>query len=144
MFTQFMNLGMAVVTGGDTVWRARGLDLIVFEQPVSETRVFITGLQEAAAAAAAIIIRPVRKHLNQIFFADHRLDNKAQVIGDGITKRFAHDLARVLNRELNLQIFVPFRIDLKLPFPDPFGIIFVDVLYFEIMRQVEFLQSCQD
>jgi hypothetical protein len=43
-----------------------------------------------------------------------------------------------------LQILVPVGVNLEPPFPDPFGVIFVDVLDDKVMLDVEFFQSCQD
>ena len=53
-------------------------------------------------------------------------------------------LTRILNRKFDLQILVPIRIDLELALPDPLGVVFVNVLDFKLMWNVEFFQSCQD
>ncbi len=40
MFAEFMNLRMAVMAGGNTIVRTSGLDLLIFDLPVSQTFVF--------------------------------------------------------------------------------------------------------
>jgi hypothetical protein len=45
---------------------------------------------------------------------------------------------------LYFQIPVPVGIDIQFALPDPFGVIFIDVLDFEIMLDVEFFQSGPD
>jgi hypothetical protein len=101
-------------------------------------------LEETAAAAAAIIVGPVGDHIDKVFFADDRFDHVSQVFGNGIAKGLAHDLTGVLDGKFNFQILVPVGIDLELSFPDPFGIVFIDVFDFEGMIDVKFFQSCQD
>ena len=56
VLAQLMNLGMAVVAPGDTVIRAGGLDLLVFEPAILQALILESGLQESAAAAAAVVI----------------------------------------------------------------------------------------
>jgi hypothetical protein len=67
----------------------------------------ITGLQISAAAAATVVVGLVGIHFNKIFFSHNRLYNIAKIIRHRISKAFAHDLTRVLNRKLDLQILVP-------------------------------------
>jgi hypothetical protein len=105
---------------------------------------FKARLEEAAPAAAAIIVGPVWVHINKIFFANNRSDHEPQVFGNGVPERFAHDLTGVLNREFNFQVLVPVGVDFQPAFPDPLRIIFIDVLDDEVMLDVEFFQSCQD
>ena len=44
MFAEFVNLRMAVVTAGDAVIGARGLDLLIFDPAELKALLFITGL----------------------------------------------------------------------------------------------------
>ena len=67
-----------------------------------------------------------------------------QVIGDRIPEAFSNDLTWVLNRKFNFQILIPVGIDFQLALPDPLRVIFIDVLDFKFMSNVEFFQSCQD
>jgi hypothetical protein len=59
MFAQLVNLGVAVVASGDAVSRARGLDLLVLESSVFQALVLVTGLEKAAAPAAAVVVGAV-------------------------------------------------------------------------------------
>ena len=83
-------------------------------------------------------------HFNKIFFAHDRFDHESQIFGNGIPKRLTHDLARVLYSKFYFQLFIPVGIDFESSFPDPFGIIFVDVFDDKVVLDVEFFQSCQD
>jgi len=139
-----MNLGMAIMAAGDTIVRAGFLYLFVLQPAELETLFFHAGLEETAAAAAAIIVGPVGDHVDKIFFADHRFDHVSQVFGNGIAKRLAHDLTGVLDGEFNLEVLVPVGIDLEPSFPDPFSIVFIYVFNDKVVLDVEFFQSCQD
>jgi hypothetical protein len=144
MFAQFMDLSMAVVTSCNAVIRARGFDLFILDFAVSQSFILEPGLQESAAAAAAVVVGAVRLHVDEILFTHHGFDHKPQVFGNGIPKAFADDLAGVLNRKFNFQILVPVGIDLELAFPDPFGIVFINIFDFKLVFQVEFFQSGPD
>ena len=144
VLAQFVNLGMTVVTSGNAVVRSRCFDLLIFELSVYQTLFLESGLQESTATAAAVVIRFVRLHIDEIFFTYHGFDHKTQIVCNGIAKGLSNDLAGVLNRKLDLQILVPVGIDLQFSFTDPFGIIFIDVLDFKIMFDVEFFQSGPD
>jgi hypothetical protein len=144
MFTELMNLGMAVMAAGDTIVRAGRLYLFVLQPAEFQTLLFHAGLEETATAAAAIIVGPVGDHINKIFFADDRFDHIAQIFGNGIAKRLAHDLTGVLDGKFNFEVFVPVGVDLEPAFPDPFGIVFIDVFDDKVVFDVEFFQSCQD
>ena len=144
MFAQLMNLGVAVVASRDAVVCPGRLDLVVLELPVSQALILEAGLQKTAPATAAIVVRFVGNHVDEIFFAHDRLDHEAQVIGNGVAVALAYDLARVLDRELDLQVLVPVRAGLEFALPDPPGVVFVDVLDDEVVRDVELFQSCQD
>ena len=144
MLTEFMNLGMAVMAAGDTVIRAGFLDLLVLEPAEFQTLFFHAGLEEAAAAAAAIIIGPVGSHIDKVFFPDDRFDHESQIFGNRFPITLAHDLTGVLHGKFNFQVLVPIGIYLELSLADPFGIVFIDILDDKVMLDVEFFQSCQD
>ncbi len=144
MLAELMNLGMAIVAAGNTVIRAGRLYLLIFEPAEFQTLFFHTGLQKTAAAAATIIVGSVGHHINKIFFPDDRFDHVSQVFGNGVSKSLAHDLTRVLHGKFYFQVLVPVGIDLEPSFPDPFGIVFINILDNKIVLDVEFFQSCQD
>ena len=144
MLTELMNLGMAIMAAGNTVIRAGRLYLFILQTAELETLFFHAGLEETAAAAAAIVVGPVGDHIDKVFFADDRFDHVSQVFGNGIAKGLAHDLTGVLDGKFNFEVLVPVGVDLELSFPDPLGIVFIDVLDDKVMLDVEFFQSCQD
>ena len=144
MLAEFVNLGMAVVAAGNAVLGAGGLNLIVFESAEFKALFLEAGLQKTAAAPAAVVVGAVGLHVDKIFFAHHRLDHKPQVFGDGITIAFADDLAGILHRKLDFQVFVPVGVDLEFACADPLGIIFIDVFDFEVVLDAEFFQSGPD
>jgi hypothetical protein len=139
-----MNLGVTVMAAGNAVSGPGCLNLFVFQPSVSQPLFFKSGLQKAAAAAAAVVVGAVGLHIDKILFTDNRFDHETQILGDGIAIAFAHDLAWVLNRELDLPVFVPVGIDLQFAFANPFGVIFIYVLDFEVVFDVEFFQSSPD
>ena len=144
MFAQFMNLGMAVMATSNTIRRLGVLNLLIFETPILQTLILITGLEKTAAAAATIVIGAVGNHINKIFFSHDGFYHKPQIFGNGIAKSFTHDLTRVLSGKFNFQVLVPVGIDLELAFANLLGIIFIDVFNLKIMLDVKFFQSCQD
>jgi hypothetical protein len=144
MLTELMNLSMAVMAAGDTVIRTGFLYLFVLQPAEFQTLIFHAGLEETAAAAAAIIVGPVGGHIYKVFFSDDRFDHVSQIFGNGFPKTFAHDLTGILYGKFNFQVLVSVGINLEFSFPDPFGIIFIDVLDDKVMLDVEFFQSCQD
>ena len=144
MFADVMHLSMAVMTGGDAVSRTGSHDLLEFKPAISTSVFGKTGLQEAAAPAAAIIVGAVGKHVDKIFFTHNGFHDKPQIFRHWITKAFSDQLAGVLNRKLDFQVFVPIGIDLEFAFPDPLGIILDDALDFEMIRNIEFFQSSPD
>ena len=144
MLAEFMNLGMAIMAAGDAIIRSGFLDLFVLQPAESQSLFFHTGLEESAAAAAAIIVGSVGNHIDKIFFSDDRFDHESQVLGNGISKSLAHDLTGVLHGKFNFEVLVPIGIDLELSFPDPFGIVFINVFDDKVMLDVELFQSCQD
>ena len=144
MLTELMNLGMAIMAAGDTVSRAGFLYLFVLQPTEFQTLLFHSGLEETTTAAAAIIVGPVGDHIDKIFFSDDRFDHESQVFGNRFPKSLAHDLTGVLDGKLNFQVLVPVGIDFELSFPDPFGIVFINVLDDKVVLDLEFFQSCQD
>lgn len=144
VLAQFVNLGMAVMAAGNAVIRAGCFDLLIFQLSIYQALILEPGLQESAAAAAAVVVRFIGLHINEIFFTHHSLDNVTKIIRDRIAVALPDDLAGILNRKLDFQILVPVRIDLEFSFADPFGIIFVNVLNFKIVFNVEFFQSGPD
>ncbi len=144
MLAQFMNLGMAVMTGGNAVIGTGGFDLLVFDATVFQSLLFETGLQKAAAAAAAEIVGFIGGHIHKVFFPHNRFDHISQIIGNGVAVAFSDNLTGILDREFDLAIFVPVGVDLEFALANPLGIILVNALYFNFMFDVEFFQSCQD
>ncbi len=130
MFAELMNLRMAVMAGGNTVIRTGGLDLLVFHLPVSQTFFFEARLKKSATATATVIVGTVGLHINEIFFTNNGFHNKTQIFGNGISITLSDNLAGILYREFNLQIFVPVGTGFKPTFTDPFCIVFVNVFNF--------------
>jgi len=141
---QIVNLGVAIVTGRYTVVRLCCQNLVRLEFPVAASLFRISRLEKPAAAAAAIIVRPVGMHVDEIFFAHHRLYRIPQIFGHRIPKGLAYQLAGVLYGKFDFKILVPVGIDLQLSFPNPLGIILNDALDFKIVLDVEFFQSGPD
>jgi hypothetical protein len=56
MLAQFMDLGMTIMAARDAIVRSRGLDLFVLQLSIGKTLLLESGLQEAATAAAAVVI----------------------------------------------------------------------------------------
>jgi len=83
-------------------------------------------------------------HFDKILLSDDRLDDKPKIFCNGVAVTFANNLARVLNRKFDFKILVPIGIDFQFSFANPFGIVFVDILYFEVMLKIEFFQSGPD
>jgi len=53
-------------------------------------------------------------------------------------------LTRILDRKFDLEILVPIGIDLEFAFPDPFGVVLVNVFNLKTVVDIEFFQSFQD
>ena len=126
MVCEIMYLGMTVVTTGDAVVGTGGDDLVVLELTISPPCIGKTGLQESAAAAAALVVRLVRCHLNDILLTDNRFDDKAKVVSHFVTVAFTNYLAGILDGELDLALTVPFGTGLQPSFTDPFRVVLVD------------------
>jgi hypothetical protein len=144
MFTELVDLGVAVMAAGDAVVGTGGLDLLVLQAAVLQALLFESGLEEATPAAAAEIVGAVGRHVDEVLFADDGLYHETQIIGNLVTVTLAHDLAGVLDREFDLQFPVPVAVDLELALPDPLGIVLVDIFDFKIVLDVEFFQSGPD
>ena len=138
VFTQLVDLRMTVVASCDAVICPGGLDLIVLQLPIGQAFLLVSGLEESTATATAVVVGSIRLHVDEILLSNDRPDNKSQIFSHGITIAFTDDLARVLDREFNLQVFVPIGIDLEFSLSDPFGIIFIDVFNLKIMIYIEF------
>ena len=130
MMAELMNLRMAVMAGCNTVIRTSGLDLIVFHLPVSQAFLFEPSLEKSPAAAATEVVGTVGLHVNEVFFTYNGFDNKTQIVGNGIAITLSDNLAGILYREFNFQVFVPVRTGFKPTFTDPFCIVFVNVFDF--------------
>ena len=135
---------MAVMAGGDAIRGAGGQDLVRLDLAVLPTFFWIPGLEEPAAAAAAVVVGLVRRHVDEVFLPDHALDNKAKIVGNGIAKRFSNELTGILYSEFYFQILVPVGIDLELSFFYPLGVKLDDALDFKIVGNVEFFESGPD
>lgn len=144
VFTELMDLCVAVVTGCNAVVCLGGLDLVVLCLAVDEPFFLESGLEEPTSAAAAEVVGLVRGHVDEIFFTHNGFDYKSKVLCNGISIGFTNDLAGILDRELDLEILVPVRIYLEFAFPDPACIVLVDVFNFKAVLDVKFFQSCQD
>ena len=139
-----MDLRMAVMAGGDAIVRTSCQNLVQLHFAVFMTRLGKARLQVSAATAAAVIVGFIGVHIHKIFFPDHGLDHKTEVICYWVTKGFSYQLAGVLDRKFDLQVLVPIGIYLKLSFPDPLCIKLNDALNFKVVGNVEFFQSGPD
>jgi hypothetical protein len=141
---EIMDLGMAIVTGSNTVGRPGRHDLVKFHLPVLMSGLSETGLQIPPATAATEIVGHIGAHINKVFFPDDGLYHKTEIFSNRITKGFPDQLAGVLNRKLDLEVLIPFRIYLELSLLDPLSVKLNDALNFKIMRDVEFFESGPD
>ena len=112
VLTQLMDLGVTIVTAGDTIIRTGGFNLLIFYFSELHSLFFEAGLEKATAATAAIIVGPVGLHIDEILFTHHGLDDIAQIFRDGVTIRLPHNLTGILNGKLYFQVLVPIGIDL--------------------------------
>jgi hypothetical protein len=128
-----VDLGVAVVAGGDTVVGAGVVDLLELQSAVLTPGIGKSGLQKPAAAAAAEIVGPVRCHIDEILFPDTGLHHESQVLGNRVAQGFAHQLTGVLDGKFDLQIPVPVAADLQFSLANPTGVILDDALDLEIV-----------
>ena len=126
MMRNIMNLGMTVVAAGNAVIGSSLDNLVKFIFAVTAPLLLKTGLEKAAATAAAIIIGFVRGHFDDVFLADNLFDHIAQILGNGIAIAFSDDLTRILDGKLDLTLPVPFGVDLQPSLANPLGVILVD------------------
>ena len=101
-------------------------------------------MEKSATAAAAVVVRPIRVHFDEVFFSHHRFHGIPQILGHRISKAFAHQLAGILNRKFDFKILVPVGIDFEFSLSDPLGIILNDAPDLKIVIDVEFFQSGPD
>jgi hypothetical protein len=144
MMTDIVHLGMTVVAAGYTVIGTGGHDLVEFDLAVLAAFLGVSRLQESPAAAAAVIVRFVRRHFNNVLLADHRFDDKPEIIGNRVAITFTDDLAGILDGEGDAEFLIPVGIDLQASFPDPFGIVLIDGSNFKVVLDVELFQSGPD
>lgn len=144
MFGQFVDLGMAVMTASDYVCCPGLFDLVVLDAAVCQTFILETVLEKSTAAAATEIVGPVRVHVNEVLFADNGFNDIPEIFSRCVSVGFPDDLAGILNRKLDLKVFVPIGIGLQFSFTDPLCIIVIDVFNFKVVFDVIFFQSCQD
>jgi hypothetical protein len=83
-------------------------------------------------------------HFYKVFFTHHRFNRVPKVFGHGISKGLAYELAGVLYRKFDFQIFVPVGIDFQLSFFNPLGIILDDASDLKFLLNIEFFQSGPD
>jgi len=144
VFRQIVDLGMAIVTGRNAVIRLSCQNLVQLQFAVFVTGVNISGLQEPAAAAAAVVIGPIGHHIDKVLFTHNRLHNESQIFCHRVAEALTDDLAGILYREFDAQIPIPVGIDLEFPFTYPFGVILVDAGNLEVVFYTEFFQSRPD
>lgn len=144
MFAELVDLGVAVVACRDAIVRPGGLDLFVFQFPVRQPLFLEAGLEKTTPAAATVVVRLIGCHVDKVLFAHDGFDHEPQIVGNGVSVGLAYDLAGILDGELDLQVLVPVGVGLEFALPDPFGVVFVNVLDLEFVFDVEFFQSCQD
>ena len=101
-------------------------------------------MEKSAAAPAAVVVRPIRLHIDKILFTHHRFHGISQIFGHRVPKGFTNQLAGVLNRKFDLKILVPVGIDFEFSLSDPLGIILNDAPDLKIVIDVEFFQSGPD
>lgn len=144
VFAQLMNLGVAIMTGCNTVVCLGGLDLVVFCLAVGQSFFLKSCLEEPAPATAAEVVGFVRCHVDEVFLTHNRFYDKSEIFCNGVAVGFTNDLTGILNRELDLKILVPVGIYLEFTFPDPSCIVLIDVFNFKAVFDVEFFQSGPD
>jgi hypothetical protein len=144
LVAQVVNLGMAVVAWGNGVGGFGGQNLVGLELAVGPAFIRVSGLQEPAAAAAAEVVGTIGVHVDKVFLTDHRLDHEAKVLGHRVAEGLANQLAGVLNGELDLAILVPIGTRFQFALADPLGVVLNDAFDFEVVVELEFIQSEPD
>ena len=144
VLAEFVDLCMTIVARSNAVFGTGGLYLPVLLLSICQPCILVARLEKSAATAAAVIIRPVGEHLDEVLFPHDRLHHKPEILCYGIAEGLSNNLARILDRELDFKLLVPVRVDFQLSFPDPLGVVFIYVFNLEGMLDVELFQSCQD
>jgi hypothetical protein len=107
MLAQLVNLGMTVVTSGNTVICTGCLDLFVLDPPKLKTLILKPSLQKSTTPATAIIVGSIGSHVYEIFLPYACLDGISKIFSNGIPKALPYNLARVLKRKLDPKLLVP-------------------------------------
>ena len=141
---QIMDLSMTVMAWRDAIVCSGCQNLVHLHLAVFMAFIRPAVLEETATATAAVVVGFVGGHVNEVFFPDHCLDYKPEVFGHRISKGFSYQLAGILNRKLDLKVFVPIGICLESSFLDPFCIELNDTDNLELVFDVEFFQSGPD
>jgi len=102
MLGQIMDLRMAVMARSYTVSGAGILYLLVFQFSIGASCFRHTRLEKAPSAAAAVVVRSVRRHINIVLFADNGFNHKPQIFSNRVPKTLANQLAWILNSKLGL------------------------------------------
>jgi hypothetical protein len=144
MFMQIVNLCVAVMAGRNTVIRFCSHYLLIFAFAVFASGFGKSRLKEPSAAATAVVVRLVGRHLYKIFLAHNCFNNIAKFVCHRVAQTLANQLAWVLYSKFYFQIFVPVGINFQFSFPDPLGIILDNALALKIVLNVEFFQSDPD
>ncbi len=144
LIRQIVDLGVAVVTRRDAVTSLGGQDLVSLAFSIGAALFRVSGLEEPASTTAAVIIRAIRVHFDEILFTHHGFDHVAQILGNRVPKGFPHQLTRVLYRKFDLAFPVPLGTDLEFAIANPFGVVLNDALDFEVEIYLEFFQSGPD
>jgi len=144
MMSQVMDLGVTVMAAGDAVICTGCDNLVVFQLAIIPPGISEPGLEEPAAATTAIVVRSIRRHLDDIFRTNHRFDDKAQIICHRISIAFPDDLTGVLNGKGNSALFIPVGVYLQPAFANPLCVVLIDRGNFKVMVYVEFFQSGPD
>ena len=139
-----MDLGMAIMAWRDAVVGLGGQNLVGLGLTIGPSFLGETRLEKTAAAAAAKVIRLVGGHVDEVLFTHHGLDNVPQIIGNGISQCFSHQLTWILDGELDLSVLVPLTAGFELSFLDPLCVELDDAQNFKFVLNLEFFQSCQD
>ena len=144
MFMQIVNLCMAVMARRNTVIRLCSQYLLIFAFAVFASGFGKSGLKKSSAAATAVVVRLIGRHVYKIFLAHNSLNNIPKVLCHRVAQTLTNQLAWVLYSKFYFQIFVPVRINFQFSFPDPLGIILDNALALKIVLNVEFIQSDPD
>jgi len=93
---------MTVMTRSYTVCSACDLNLLIFHSSIGSSCFGHPRLEKASSPSAAVIVRSVRRHFNEVILTYNRFYNKPQVLGNRVPKTLADQLAWILNSKLDL------------------------------------------